>query len=93
MFKVGRKKLTLKSEVVGWSSVMSDDLVRRSKILKHDASQIQTFRVNFHEFYALFYSEIITVRLDGQKLCAMRVPKMLIGTQKTQRMVSAFIFL
>jgi hypothetical protein len=45
----------MKKEVVSWPSAMSDDL---KKFMKGDASQFQTYRVNFHKFHALFSTRL-----------------------------------
>jgi hypothetical protein len=45
----------MKSEVVDWTSIMSNDLVQsvEQKFVKDGTSQFQNFRVNFHKFHAL----------------------------------------
>jgi hypothetical protein len=49
-----------KSEVVGWPSVVSDDLVQSvdNKSVKNGASQFQNFRVNFHKLHAVFSTRL-----------------------------------
>jgi hypothetical protein len=51
MFKDGRTNVvfTMKSEVVGWPSVVSDDFVQNE--IRH--SQFQNFLMNFRKFHAL----------------------------------------
>jgi hypothetical protein len=51
---MGEKMFTIKSELVRWPSVVSDDLVQSVDqiIVKDHASQYQNFRVNFHKFHA-----------------------------------------
>jgi hypothetical protein len=53
---MGEQMFTMKSEVVNWPSVVSEDLVQSvdQKFVKDGASQFQNFYVNFHKFHALF---------------------------------------
>jgi hypothetical protein len=46
----------MKSEMIGWQSSVSDDLVQTvdEKIVKDSASQFHNVYVNFHIFHALF---------------------------------------
>jgi hypothetical protein len=48
-------------EVVGWPSVVSDDLVQSvdQKCCEKGASQFQNFCVNFHKFYANFFTRLL----------------------------------
>jgi hypothetical protein len=50
----------MKSEVVGWPSVVSDNIVQsvEQKSEKDSASQFQNFHVNFHKFHALFSTRL-----------------------------------
>jgi hypothetical protein len=82
---------TIKTKVIGQSSVVSDDLVQSidQNIVNNGASQFQKFHANFHKFNAQFS----TVRLGYHKFFARQVPKMLTGLHKMQRMASALTFL
>jgi hypothetical protein len=53
---MGEKMFAMKSELVCWTSVVSDDLVQSvdQKFVKDGASQFQNFCVNFHKFHTLF---------------------------------------
>jgi hypothetical protein len=57
---MGEKMFTIKSEVVGRPSVVSEDLVQNvtKKFVKDGALQFQNFRVNFHKFHALFSTRL-----------------------------------
>jgi hypothetical protein len=50
MLKMGEQSFTMKSEVIGQPSVVSDDLVQSvdQKFVKDSASQFQNFHVSFH---------------------------------------------
>jgi hypothetical protein len=82
----------MKRELVGWPSVVSDDLVQSvdQKLYERWRLQFQKFGVNFYKFHAVFHCEMITVMLGCHKFCARWVPKMLMGVQ---RMASALTFL
>jgi hypothetical protein len=56
----GEQMFTMKSEVVGRSSVVSDDLVQNvdQKLVKDGSPQFQNIRVNFHKFQALFSARL-----------------------------------
>jgi hypothetical protein len=80
---------TMKSEVVGRPSVISDDLVQSER--RHFT--ISQFSCEFPKFHArILLYEIITVRLGYHKFSARGVPKMLTGAHKTQRIASALTF-
>jgi hypothetical protein len=53
---MGEEMFTMKSEVVGLPSVVSNDLVQSvdQKLAKDGAPHFQNFRVNFHKFHTLF---------------------------------------
>jgi hypothetical protein len=53
---MGEQMFTMKSEVVGQASVVSDDLVQTVdlKFVKDGTLQFQNFRVDFNQFHALF---------------------------------------
>jgi hypothetical protein len=46
----------MKSKVVSWPSVISDDFVQSDDqtFVKSGASEFQNFLVNFHKFHAIF---------------------------------------
>jgi hypothetical protein len=74
---------TMKSEVVGRSSVLSDDLVQIVD------QRISERSCEFSQILRTLLYEIIAVRLDYHKFCARWFPKVLTLSHKTQRMVSA----
>jgi hypothetical protein len=80
---------TMKSEVVGWPSVVSDDLVQSER----RRFTISEFSCKFLQISLAVLYEIITIRVCCHKFCTRWVPKMLVGAHKTQRMVSALTFL
>jgi hypothetical protein len=53
---MGEQMFTMKSEVVGWSSVVSGDLVQSvdQKLCERRCFTISVLLVNFHKFHALF---------------------------------------
>jgi hypothetical protein len=57
---MGEEMFTMKSEVVGRPSVVSDDLVQSvdQKLVKDSAPQFQNFCVNFHKFHTLFSTRL-----------------------------------
>jgi hypothetical protein len=84
----------MKSEVVGWPSVVSDDLVQ-SVDQKNCERQRFAFSEHLCRFQQISRSlsyEIITVRLRYHKFCARWVPTMLMDVHETQRMASALVF-
>jgi hypothetical protein len=69
----------MKSEVVGRSTVVSDDLVQSVDQIsaKDGASQFQNFHVNFHKFHALFSTRLLQLgqaitnfAQDGTRKCS-----------------------
>jgi hypothetical protein len=54
------------SEVVGWPSLVSDDLVRNvdKKFVKDGTLQFQNFCLNFHRFHVLFPLRLSHARLS-----------------------------
>jgi hypothetical protein len=78
---------TMKSEVVGRPSVVTDDLVHC-----HDQRICERRRFTISELYCEFPQishHLTTVRLGYHKFCARWVLKMLTGAHKTHRMTSA----
>jgi hypothetical protein len=78
-----------KSELFGWPSVGSDDLVQSvdQKICERRFT-ISEISCEFLQIsYTVLY-EIVTVRLGCHKFYARWVPKMLTGMHKMQRMAS-----
>jgi hypothetical protein len=61
MFKDGRKMFTMKAEVVGRPSLVSDDLVNifDPKMYERGRFTVSEFCANFHKFQSLY--KIITV--------------------------------
>jgi hypothetical protein len=85
----------MKSEVVGWPSVVSDDLVQRvdRKNSERCCYTISEISCEIPQISLNVLYEIITVRLGYHKFCARWVPKMLTAGHETQRMGSALTFL
>jgi hypothetical protein len=85
----------MKHEVVGWPSVVSDDLLFQSIHQKIHERQSFTISESSWEFsqssHTVLY-EIITVRLGYYKFCKTLVLNIVTGVHKTQRMNSALIF-
>jgi hypothetical protein len=82
---MGEQMFTMKSELVGRSSVVSDDLVQSvgQKISERRRFTISELSCEFSQFSRIVLYKIITVRLDYRKFCARWVPKMLTGAHKT----------
>jgi hypothetical protein len=75
MFKDGRtneQMFTMNSEVVGWSSVVSDDLVESDdqKICERQRFTISELLFEFPQISRSILYEINTVRLGCHKFCA-----------------------
>jgi hypothetical protein len=79
----------MKSEVLGWPSEVSDDLVQSER----RRFTISEFSCDFPQISLTVLYEIITVRQGYHKFCARWVPKMLMDGHKTKRMASALTFL
>jgi hypothetical protein len=87
---------TVKSEVVGRPSLMSDDLVQSvdQKLCERQRFTIPELSCEFPQISRTLVYEIITVMLGCHyKFCARLVSKMLTGAHKTQRLTSALTFL
>jgi oligoribonuclease (3'-5' exoribonuclease) len=84
---------TMKSEVVGRSSVVSDDLVQSvdQKICERRRFTISELSYEFPQILSAVLYEIITVRPGYRKICARWVPKIITRAHKTYRMTSAFV--
>jgi hypothetical protein len=85
---------TMKSQVLGRASVMSDGLAQSV-----NQNNCEIWRLNLSEILCEFLQisriilyEIIPVRLAYHNFCARWVPKMLTGAHKTQRIASALTF-
>jgi hypothetical protein len=65
--------------------------VLAKKLVKDGVSQSQNLYVNFKKISLTVLYQIITVRLDYHKFCTRRVPKMLVGAHKMQRMALTFL--
>jgi hypothetical protein len=85
---------TMKSEMVGWSSAVSDDLVQSAdqKVCERRRFTISELSCEFPQVLCIVLYKIISVRLDYHKLCARWVLKMLTGAHRTQRIASALTF-
>jgi hypothetical protein len=91
MFKDWQKNFQMKSEVVGWPPVVSDDHLRNTdqEICERRYFTISELLLEFSQISRTLLYEIITVRLGYCKFCNRCVPKMLTGENKTQRNASA----
>jgi hypothetical protein len=82
---MGEQVFTVKSEVVGQPSVVSDDLVQSERWC-FTTSEISC------EFMPISHTvlyDIITVKLGYHKFCAIRIPKILMRAHKLQTMAWA----
>jgi hypothetical protein len=86
--------LTVKSEPVGWQSIVSDDLVQSvdQKIYERRRLTIAELSCEFPQISPTVLYETLTVRLGCYKFCARWVPKMITVAHKTQKMASALTF-
>jgi hypothetical protein len=67
----------MKSEVVGWPSVMSDDLVLSvDKKFMNDGATVSELLCKFPQISHTVLYKIITVRVGYQNFCACLVQKM-----------------
>jgi oligoribonuclease (3'-5' exoribonuclease) len=84
---------TMKSEMVDWPSLVSDDLVQSvdQKICERRRFTILELSCQLPHISSRVLYEIMAVRLSYHKFCARWLPKMLTGVHKTQRMASAFV--
>jgi hypothetical protein len=85
------RKFTMKSEIVGLPSVVSEDLVQSvgRKICERRRFTTSELSCEFPQISLTVLYEVITVRLGYHRFCARWVPKTLMGAHKTQRMASA----
>jgi hypothetical protein len=76
----------MNSEVVGWPSVVSDDLVQSVQqiICEGWRFTISELSYEFPQISRTLLYEIITVRLGNHKFCARWFQKMFTGAHKTQ---------
>jgi hypothetical protein len=91
---MGKQMFMMKSKVVRWPSVLSDDLVR-SVVQKNCERECFTISELSHEFPQISHTvlyETITLRLGYHKSCARWVPKMFTGAHKMQRTALALTF-
>jgi hypothetical protein len=81
---------TMKSEVVGRPSVVSDNHVQSvdQKISVRLRFTISELSCEFPQISRNLLYEIIIATLGYHKFCARRDPKMLTGAHKTQRLAS-----
>jgi hypothetical protein len=85
----------MKSEVVDWLFVVSDDLVQTvgQNICERRRFTISELSCEFSQILRTVRYEIITVKLCyHHKFCASWVPKVLTVAQKTRRMALALTF-
>jgi hypothetical protein len=80
---------TMKIELVGRPTVLSDYLVQRVVKWRFTISELSC---EFSQISSTFIYEVITVRLGYHKFCARWLPKMPTGALKTQRMASTLTF-
>jgi hypothetical protein len=92
--KMDEQMFTMKSEVFGRPSVVSDDLVHsvEQKICERRRFTISELSCEFQQISRNLLYEIMTVRLGYHKFYARWVPKLLTGVHKTQRMASVLTF-
>jgi hypothetical protein len=96
MFKDGRineQMFTMKSEMVGWPSVMNLVQSVDQNICERRRLTISEFSCEFPQLSRIVLYEIIIVRLSYHKFCARWVLKILTGAQRTQRIALAVTFL
>jgi hypothetical protein len=91
----GEQMFTMKCEVFGRPSAVSDDLIQNvdQEICERRRFTISELSYEFPKMSPTLLYKIITFRLGYHKFCARWVTKMLKGTHKTQRKASALIFL
>jgi hypothetical protein len=92
MFKDGRineQMFTMKSEVIGWPSVVSDVLVQSvdQKIRERRRFTISELSCEFPQLSRTVLYEIIIVRLGYHKFCARWVLKTLTGRKKRRELL------
>jgi hypothetical protein len=85
---MGDQMFTMKSEVVGWPSVVSADLIQsvNQKICERWGFTISELLCKFPQISHTVLYDIITVWLGYHRFCARWVPKMLMDVYKMQRM-------
>jgi hypothetical protein len=85
---------TMKSKVVSQPSIVSNDLVQNvdQKICERWHFTISELLCEFPQISCTVLYKIITVRLGYHKFCARRVPRLLTGVHKMQRMVLTLTF-
>jgi hypothetical protein len=86
---MGEQMFIMKSEVVGWPSVVSDDLVESvdQKIHERRRFTISEFSCEFPQISRTVLYKIVTVRLGYHKFCTRWGQKM----HKTQSVASTFV--
>jgi hypothetical protein len=85
---------TMKSEVVDWPSIVSDDRVQSVDEQKYERRRFTISKLSreFPQISPTLLYEFIIVRLGYHKFCARWVRKILTGAHKTQRIASALTF-
>jgi oligoribonuclease (3'-5' exoribonuclease) len=93
-FKEGRENVHDEARS-GWPSVVNDDLVRAvdSKVHEDRRFTISSLSLHLPQISRTILYEIVSDRLNYQKLCSCWVPKMLSEGHKTKRAGSALSFL
>jgi hypothetical protein len=92
---MGKQMCTMKSEVVGRLSVVSDDLVQTAdqKICERWRFTIPELSFEFPQISRTPFYYITAVRFGYHTFCARWVPKMFTGAHETHRMASVLTFL
>jgi hypothetical protein len=93
VFKDGRTNVH-DEDRSGRPSVVSEDLVQSvdQKICERRRFTISELSCAFTQISRTLLYVIVTVMQGYHKFCARKVPKTLMGAQKTQRMASALTF-
>jgi hypothetical protein len=89
---MGEQMFTMKSKVLSWPSVVSDDCVQSADqtIYERWHFTISELSCEFPQISHTVLYEIITVKQGYLKFCARWVLKILTGAHKMQGMASAF---
>jgi hypothetical protein len=88
----GEQTFMMKSEIVGWPSVVSDNLLQSvdQKICERRCFTVSQLSCEFPQILRTVLYKIIAVRLGYHRFCTRWVLKILTGLHKMQRIASAF---
>jgi hypothetical protein len=83
--KIAEQMCTIKNAVIGWPSVVSDDLAESfdQEICERQRFTISELSCEFTQISDIALDEIITVRLGDHRFCAGWVLKIVIGVHRT----------